>query len=386
MASVHPFRNPSGTVVWRVQFRIDGNMRQETFNDEKPAREFGRLVDRVGGEAARAVLNRRHDNVGVPTLKEWCATYLDPTSGLLTGIEPGTRSGYEAIARSSFLQFLGDYPVDAISKTDVGKWVDWQEKQPSKRTPGHKIAAKTVRNYHALLSNLFKAAVEQGLRSDNPAYKTRLSRGLQREAVFLTPAEFEQLRQAVPEYYRPLVTFLAASQARWSEATALTWGDINLDSMPPTVRIVRAWKKNPDGPPRISVTKTGMGRRTISIWPEVVAQLGTPGRADELVFQGKLNHDRIWYGSFNDRIWKPAVKRAGLARKPNIHDLRHTGASWLMADSTPIHMVQARLGHENITTTVKVYGHLAPDSHARMANSLAGIMSGSMPLIAEIAS
>lgn len=383
MASVTPRATASGEPVWRVQFRIDGKLRQETFPSPKAADEFGKLVDRVGGKAAREVLDRRRNNVkAVPTLNEWTEKYLDPESGILTGIEPGTRATYRSIAKNSFLEILGEYPVDAIEKADVGKWIEWQERQPSKRTKGKKVAAKTVKNYHALLSNILKAATETNppLRPDNPAHKTRLTKGLAREAVFLSPAEFARLVACIPEYYRPLVVFLAASQARWSEATALTWGDLNLDTVPPTVRIAKAWKKNPDGRPEIGVTKSKRGRRTVSLWPEVVEQLGTPGDPDALIFQGKLNHERIWYGSFNSRIWKPAVEAAGLTRRPNIHDLRHTGASWLIADGQPLPYIQARLGHENITTTVQVYGHLLPDSHTRMSASLAGIMSDVLPV------
>lgn len=377
MASVQPFRNRSGSIHWRVQFRVDGKGRQETFENERGAAEFGKLIDRAGGAAALAVLERRRNKaVNVPTLREWTARYLDASSGILTGIEPGTRAGYESMARGSFLEFLGDYPVDAIEKTDVGKWVEWQERQPSKRTKGKPVAAKTVRNYHALLSNVLKAAQEAGLTQSNPAHKTKLSRGLQREGVFLSRDEFYRLLDAIPEYYKPLVLFLAASQARWSEATALTWADVNADTIPPTVRIAKAWKKNPGGTPIISVTKSKRGRRTVALWPDVIDALGPRGNPSELVFQGKLNHERIWYSGFNERIWKPAVARAGLDREPNIHDLRHTGASWLMADGMNITDVQARLGHENITTTVQVYGHLQPDAHTRMAASLAGTMAG----------
>lgn len=385
MASVKPFTNPSGTVRWRVQFRIDGKGRQETFDTSDGAYSFGDLIDKVGAKAAYTVLQRRRENVeNIPTLREWTERYLDPSSGMLTGVESGTRAGYRSIATGSFLQILGDYPVDAITKDDVGKWIAWQEQQPSKRNKGRSIAAKTVRNYHALLSSVLKAADDAELTRGNAAFKTRLSRGLAREGVFLSREEFATLYEFIPDYYKPLVAFLAGSQARWSEATALTWGDLNTDTVPPTVRIVKAWKKNPGGKPVISVTKTPRGRRTVSLWPALVAALGSPGAPGELIFQGKLNRERVWYGSFNSRIWKPAVEKANLGKTPNIHDLRHTGASWLIADGQPLTFIQARLGHENITTTNQVYGHLLPDSHTKMSTSLSGIMSNVLPPLAVI--
>jgi integrase len=142
------------------------------------------------------------------------------------------------------------------------------------------------------------------------------------------------------------------------------------ETVPPTIRINKAWKKNPGGPPVIGVTKSRRGRRTISVWPDLIAILGPRGKPTELVFKGVSAGNQIWYGPFNTRIWRPAVLRANIGKTPNIHDLRHTGASWLLADNRPIHEVQARLGHESIETTVGVYGHLIPDAQQLMADSI----------------
>lgn len=53
---------------------------------------------------------------------------------------------------------------------------------------------------------------------------------------------------------------------------------------------------------------------------------------------------------------------AGFTKPPRIHDLRHTHTSWLIAGKVPPPVIQARLGHESITTTVDRYGHLLESS------------------------
>jgi integrase len=70
----------------------------------------------------------------------------------------------------------------------------------------------------------------------------------------------------------------------------------------------------------------------------------------------------MWYGRFNTRIWKRAVAASGVGKSPNIHDLRHSYASWLLAAGAPLNVVQAKLGHEDIKVTVNTYGHLAPQA------------------------
>ena len=58
-----------------------------------------------------------------------------------------------------------------------------------------------------------------------------------------------------------------------------------------------------------------------------------------------------------------------LEPRPRIHDLRHSHASILLGAGVPIHVVQVRLGHESIKTTVDTYGHLLPDAQAMAANA-----------------
>lgn len=394
MVNAKPHRNKSG-VVWRVQHRIDGRVVTDTFDTEKAASEFARLVDRVGGEAARRTLQRRRDpDAGLsPTLREWTEKYLDPTTGILGGIEPGTRDGYRTMAERTFLVRLGDERIDSITPDDVGAWIAWQEKQPRTRTykgvtkvyEGTTIAAKTMHNYHALLSNILKAAKKRRLIEENPAEGARMSQGEARESVFLSRAQFAALLSEIPDYHKPFVMWLVATQVRWSEATALQWRHVNMDTSPPTLRVHQAWKKPGQGQPaRIGVTKTKSGRRTISLWPELVAILGEPGDPNDFIFQGRRRTGRLWYGPFRDRVWVPAVTRAGLDPAPTPHDLRHTGASWLIADGKPLPYIRDRLGHEDIQITVNTYGHLLPDAHTEMADSLALTMSHVLPLRSEL--
>ena len=388
MPKPSPRKNKDGSVSWRVQFRIGDKVVQETFETERGAAEFARLVETAGGKAARDVLaRRRQGDTEAVTLRAWTAHYLNPDSGLLTGIEPGTRKGYERAAESSFLRILGDYPVDAIQKADVGRWLAWQEAQPARRGGGKAVAAKTVRNYHGILSSVLAAAVSEKIRDDNPAYRTRLSKGVKREAVFLSPEEFATLLYFTPDHYQGLVMFLASTGARWGEATAVTWGDVNVRTKPASVRIDKAWKKSETSVPVLKHPKSSRARRTISIQPDAVEALGTRGESSELLFATRELKRRVRYHTFMERVWNPAVVKAmnpdmcdevglvPLSRRPTPHDLRHSHASWLIAAGTPLPYVQSRLGHESIQTTVNVYGHLVPEAHIQMADVIGGALA-----------
>lgn len=392
MASVTPRALASGEIRWRVQGRHQGKMQQETFLHEKGARDFGALVDRVGWEAARAVRDSRSTNAtAAPTLRDYTARYLSPESGLLTGIEKGTREGYAAEAERSWLKSLGDIPIDLITKPDIGAWLAWQEQQPvwrdrnKPKAEQKAVSAKTVKNYHALLSAVLGSAVDEGFRRDNPAFKMRITRGVKRENVFLTPAEFDTLMHFIPERYRRMVLFLVGTGLRWGEMSALTWADVNMHGSPPTVRVTRAWKKA-KGAPILSYPKSSKSRRSVSLFPDLIAIMGEPGLSDEWVFPAPQG-GHMWHGAFYTRIWRTAVVKASdsaacralglepLRRQPTVHDLRHTHASWLIAKGIPLPYIQARMGHESITTTVGVYGHLVADAHDQMATAIALTLS-----------
>lgn len=397
MPNPKPRTNKDGSVSWLVQYRVNGAVKTDTFLDFGAADEFCRLVENVGGAQARDVLNARRDNVHVPTLREWITEYLDVSSGLLTGIEPGTREGYQREAERTFLPFLGHYPVNAITERTIGQWVAWQEQQTVHRDrnkPEHEratVSAKTVKNAHSLLSSVLAAAVKAGHCTSNPAHGTRLSKGLKREAVFLSPAEFATVLHFTPQQHRPLVLFLAGTGCRWSEATAMKWGDLTLHGPLPAARVTKAWKRSERGGAVLKHPKSSKARRTISLFPDLVSALGTPGPSDRLVFAGQTGN-RVRHQNFSTRVWKRVVEKATdpiacaaagvtvLGTPPNIHDLRHTHASWLISRAVPLPYIQARLGHEKITTTVDTYGHLVPDAHEQMASVVAATLAGTVPI------
>lgn len=67
----------------------------------------------------------------------------------------------------------------------------------------------------------------------------------------------------------------------------------------------------------------------------------------------------------NTKAWRNALKRAGIADF-RWHDLRHTWASWLIQNGTPLYDLQERDGWKS-AAMVRRYAHLAPAHMARHA-------------------
>jgi len=75
---------------------------------------------------------------------------------------------------------------------------------------------------------------------------------------------------------------------------------------------------------------------------------------------------------FNARIWKPALREAGLpvTRANGTHALRHFYASALLDGGESIRAVSEYLGHADPGFTLRVYTHLMPSSAERTRNAI----------------
>jgi integrase len=75
--------------------------------------------------------------------------------------------------------------------------------------------------------------------------------------------------------------------------------------------------------------------------------------------------------------FRPALKSA-LPHKAGLrfHDLRHTCATILIAAGAHAKLVQERLGHSSITTTLNLYGHVLPTTEAALVDEMDKIYAG----------
>jgi integrase len=91
---------------------------------------------------------------------------------------------------------------------------------------------------------------------------------------------------------------------------------------------------------------------------------------------GLLFHTRdglpYWHEYYTQKVFAPAVEKAGLPPGTTSHDLRHHYASTLLAAGESVVAVAERLGHEDATLVLTTYGHLMPDSEDRTRKAIDG--------------
>jgi integrase len=211
-----------------------------------------------------------------------------------------------------------------------------------------------------LLRHMFNLArTWELLKGDNPVQGIKLFKEHKRER-YLSPEELQKVNQTLleePDWrwraYFPLALMLGT---RKSELLAMRWTDIDLAR--------RTW--------RIPETKAGNTHLLPLPAPAMAMLENLPSRdQSEWVFPGDGASGHIVEPA---KAWQRIRKRAGVA-DVRIHDLRHTLASWMVAQGFNLPLVGRALNHTQPTTTAR-YAHLALDPVRAALEQTAALMVG----------
>ncbi|WP_019548418.1 tyrosine-type recombinase/integrase [Streptomyces sulphureus] len=405
MASIVERPRKGGESTFQVKWRQDGSgWQSEKFGDRTSAESFKKLVDAHeqrwphGWVRGQGFVEEVQQPGDMP-LVEWAHRYVSR----LTGVDERTQDDYRRDVDLHLSVLRHTQPsgrvieatIGNLTADDVQDWVRAQKRgEPDPERPGEwlrrKAGPKSIANRHGLLWCVVQAGVEAQppMRTANCCAKTKLPRiddGITEEMVFLEREEYARIaRELTDPRARELADWLVGTGMRWGEATALQVRDLRLRGSERTVTVQRSWRKRPKaeaGPAYLlGAPKTKRSRRVVALTgsqAEVAARLASGRQPESFLFQ--TARGRPWsHSNFYNNRWRPAVSEAvarGLPRRPRIHDLRHTHVSWLIAARIPLPAIQARLGHESITTTVDRYGHLVRELDAEIVAAVDAAMA-----------
>lgn len=452
MATLDPPRKlKDGTQVWWVRFHLggqrDAEKMNERFTDLLLAKKFKADVELAGGhyppgylpkvgyvnEATMAKALALADGAQAPPEPEYQPVLFrdlaeDHIAGL-SGIEERTKYDYRREVRNHMLETFGDLDVKdpaALTAKHVAAWVNWlADGVPDPETDDKWIRKplrpKTITNLHGLLFAIMRSAVEAEppLRATNPCHKTTLPRaddaGVEddsEEMVYFTSEEFEILHNLADPVVKDVLYVAVGTGMRFSEFTALQKRDLHLNVASPYLRVLRAWKRQPDYTFLLRNTKTVAGTRSIPLSASMVAilrRLTENKRELDFVFVNKAG-DPWRHANFFNRYWEPLLYKAvrceehreadharglrmrkltgewivpchcpgTLEKVGGVHALRHTCVSWLIAANVPMMAIADQLGHDDSRTTERKYGHLVPELDNRRSNAIEAAL-GAIP-------
>jgi len=245
-----------------------------------------------------------------------------------------------------------------------------------------RLSPNTRKNIFIVLSSMYSRAVEDELLTFNPALKLGLQRrGQGRKAEFLTREEAERFLEASRELRpRRYPFFLAALRTgmRLGELAALQWGDVQFgesESDPNRHIIVRHnfTHGHFTDPKSRKERRVDLNRELRSVLVELrdgieLQAMQCGEEVSELVFPsstgGPIDRANLYHRDF-----LPCLTAAGL-RRINLHALRHSFASMLLASGASLMYVSEQMGHSSIQVTVDTYGHLVPGRNIEWMDGL----------------
>lgn len=254
------------------------------------------------------------------------------------------------------------------------------------------LSAATIHAYHRVLSSILKRAVRWRCIPANPAEGAELPSLAGHSAHYLDEPDARRMLQLLlsePIKWAAPVIFDLLSGLRRAELLGLRWQDVDLDAG--LLRVAQAWNYVPGAGTYVSTPKTEGSIRCLRISTAAVAILRTyktwqDGLRSSLGDAWQDTDGRVFTSEMGRPIFPSSltawlrkfIRRTGLPPS-SVHSLRHTYASLLLAERTPLVVVAHNLGHAQASTTANIYAHTIQSAEVaaagildRFADGLAG--------------
>jgi integrase len=370
--SVYAYETTAGT-RWRCSVRrSDGSFTSKRgFTSKRAALDARR---RLTEKQERGEVRHTKETFGA-----FWSRWLDRRKPYL---EEGTWRAYERDGRLRLVPALDEVPLGRLDIEHVrGLMDEWVEAMEA-----DELAGKTINNTLGTLVVCLNAAVEDGLIVANPALRVRRLPPGHTEREYLRLHEIPVYLDSCSAVYRPLAELLIGSGLRISEALALKVSDLELEESGGVVVVYRSRKKNSVGSTksdRFRSVEVGRGlSRVLRDHLARGAEMAVGEQAQAQVFvmpvRARKTDRGRWEGNGDgkpmdrttvSRDWHKAALADAALRDMPLHALRHTAAGAWLAAGNSLMYVQRQLGHADIGTTERYYGHL--ERHVLAAGALA---------------
>jgi len=296
-------------------------------------------------------------------LEEWLRDYARPNTA------PRTYERYEEIVRIHLVPALGSLSLLGLRPYHIQKYYS-QALESGRRDRKGGLSALTVHKHHRILYESLRYGVRQGVLVRNPAEAVTSPRGQSKELTIVGAKRLQLILETARESpYHALFFMMAYTGVRRGEALGLRWGDIDLGKA--TLSVVQTLQQLRNGEYIFREPKSKHSRRQIALSPSLAIALWEyrlkQEQARKLLGQQLAPTDLVFSHPDGGPLRPNTVSRAlqeiaqslGL-NSVRLHDLRHAHATILLQQGVHPKIVQERLGHSSVATTLDIYSHVTP--------------------------
>jgi len=331
------------------------------------------------------------------TIESWLSTWLHHRKK--NAIRENTWDNYEIKSRVNIIPAIGkvklkDLTTDLCQKFINSCYEPGARKDKRKDREHEGLSPATVKDIFKTLNCALNQALKEGLITINPLDEVSIQRPPKTTIEVLSPAQVEQLQNAAATHrLRAIIPVALGSGSRRSELLGLKWSNVGLKEGEGYITIAESRVRTATGKHLKSEVKSLSGYRTVPISDLIVREL-KEHRKRQIEEREKIEADGQKYDENNlvfcyldgrpikhrrfDLIFKRWVKKAKIG-DITFHQLRHNYVSHLLAQNVPIRLVQELVGHSDVSTTLRIYGHLIKGAKNDVATKLDFLFQGEKP-------
>jgi len=361
-------------------------------------------------DARRAMLGLRDTGRLVGTSDQTLGVYLRSWLENKRGnVADSTWQRYDSLMRSAIIPALGGVKLRDLSVQHLRDYFATCRTEPSPRSKGPdkahpdrtqgRISPTTIHHRWVVLKAALAQAVDDGLipaealyeRSGAPKFKA--PRGKRQHPEVIDTEDVATLLESADGQFRVILELAFATGARLGELLALRWRDVDFRKR--TLHISRSliepMRATPDARwYSFKVPKSGVDR-LLAVDDETLHLLKAH-RTEQTESRLAMPTEQPWcdLDLIFPNMWQLKGVCAGEPTRPStvsrqfraladdaklegvrFHDLRHAHASVLLAQGASMNVVQERLGHADVATTLRNYGHLLKGQERAAVDGLA---------------
>lgn len=241
-------------------------------------------------------------------------------------------------------QFLRGRVVAEITRDEIFAIGEYKKAESS---------GSTANRYLALIRSILRKACLEWEWIDK-APQVKLYKEPKRRVRWITPAQVKHLLAQLPKHQRDITLFALATGLRQSNVMKLTWDRVDFERG-------TAWI-----PGDVAKGEEDIHVSLSRLSDEVLRRQLGKHRERVFTYAGKPINQA------NTKAWRNALKRTGIENF-RWHDLRHTWASWLVQNGTPLYDLQ-EMGAWQSAEMVRRYAHLAPAQMAKHADIIGTLL------------
>jgi integrase len=333
-------------------------------------------------------------NPQVPTFEEFAAKWLTQLK-----LAPATVSSYQRLLRCHAYPNLGKQKLNEITSQQLANTYKALSQHGRKdiHNPGGKLSPNTVNKVHVVIGTILEAAIDEGYIDQNPARRQRIVQAPTGSQIRAHQEEVKTWDDKQLKYFlnwnktiyqdqlNTMWSLAAYTGMRRGEVVGLKWEDIDFENN--IISIRRA--ADPIMIRQTKTTKTGR-QRPVTIHTALATELKTHKNQQVRLDPNHTRPNSYVFGLKNGELrspndisarWARAMKKAsayssndesfeGVLPFLTLKGLRHTHATMLMRSGANPKIVQERLGHSTISTTMNIYSHVTPTMQREAVEAL----------------